>query len=75
MTIAPGSVAAGKFISEIGLRTTTGASIVGIERTGENVINPGPDEELRAEDRVLLIGTRTQLDAAQALLSSSPAAT
>lgn len=69
VTIASRSVAAGKFISEIGLRTASGASIVGIERTGENIVNPGPDEELRAEDRVLLLGTRTQLDAAQALLA------
>jgi monovalent cation:H+ antiporter-2, CPA2 family len=65
LTITATSSAAGKLIGELGLRTATGASIVGIERAGENIINPGPDEELRANDGVLLIGTRAQLDAAQ----------
>ena len=69
VTITPQSAAAGKLIGELAIRTATGASIVGIERSGENIVNPGPDEELRAEDRVLLLGSRTQLDAAQALLT------
>jgi CPA2 family monovalent cation:H+ antiporter-2 len=68
--IAATSPAAGRLIGELGLRTSTGASIVGIERAGENIVNPGPDEELRAEDRVLLIGTRAQLEPAQALLDN-----
>jgi CPA2 family monovalent cation:H+ antiporter-2 len=68
-TISASSPAAGKMISELGLRTATGASIVGIERTGENIVNPGPDEELRVEDRVLLIGSTAQLTAAEALLA------
>lgn len=63
------SPGAGKLIVELRLRTETGASIVGIERAGENIINPGPDEELRASDRVLLLGTRGQLDSAAALLT------
>jgi CPA2 family monovalent cation:H+ antiporter-2 len=68
-TISATSPAAGKLISELGLRTATGASIVGIERTGENIVNPGPDEELRVEDRVLLIGSTAQLTAAETLLA------
>lgn len=75
VTIVTGSVAAGKFIGELALRSATGASIVGIERTGEKVVNPGPDEELRAEDRVLLLGTRSQLEAAQVLLGEPAPAT
>ncbi len=62
------SPAAGKLIGELALRTVTGASVVGIERAGESLINPGPDEELRAGDRVLLLGTTAQLAAAAALL-------
>jgi len=69
--IAPPSPAAGRLIGEIGLRTATGASIVGIERAGENIVNPGPDEEIRAEDRVLLIGSNTQLNSAQAALAGT----
>jgi K+/H+ antiporter YhaU regulatory subunit KhtT len=41
---------------------------VGIERNGKSVVNPGPDEELRAGDRVLLLGSSTQLDVARRLL-------
>ena len=47
ITIAADSAVAGKLIRELELRTRTGASIVGIERNGANIINPGPDEELQ----------------------------
>jgi len=60
--------AAGKLISELELRTKTGANIVGIERAGESIINPAPHEELRAGDHVLLLGSREQLSLATALL-------
>jgi CPA2 family monovalent cation:H+ antiporter-2 len=65
VTLPPNSPAVGKLIRELELRTRTGASIVGIERGGTNIINPGPDEELQPGDQVLLLGTRTQLDAAK----------
>jgi CPA2 family monovalent cation:H+ antiporter-2 len=62
-------------IRQVQLRTRTGASIVGIERNGASVINPGPDDELLAGDRVLLIGTQPQLAAARtALAGPMPAA-
>ena len=60
---------AGKMIGEFRLRTNTGASIVGIQRDGESIINPGPDEELRAGDEVLLLGSQAHLDSARKLLS------
>jgi len=65
VTLAAGSPAAGKLIHELELRTRTGASIVGIERSGANIINPSADEELQSGDRVLLLGTRAQLEAAR----------
>jgi CPA2 family monovalent cation:H+ antiporter-2 len=68
--IAPGSPAAGKLIRELELRTRSGASAVAIEREGADVINPGPDEEILPGDKVLLLGNRAQLDAAQALLGN-----
>jgi CPA2 family monovalent cation:H+ antiporter-2 len=61
--------AAGKLIGELALRTRTGASIVGIQRDETSLINPGPDEELRAGDDVLLIGSQSHLDSAQKLLN------
>ena len=71
--LASESSATGKLIRELELRSRTGASIVGIERNGSSVINPGPDEELLAGDRVLLIGTQPQLQAARGLLSTETA--
>jgi len=68
VTVTAGSTAAGKLIRELQLRTNTGASIVGIERNGASIINPGPDEELKLADQVLLLGTRTQLEAGKAAL-------
>jgi CPA2 family monovalent cation:H+ antiporter-2 len=72
--LPPASSAIGKLIRELQLRTRTGASIVGIERNGSSVINPGPDEELLAGDRVLLLGTQSQLLEARGLLSTAPVA-
>ncbi len=71
MTIPAGGTAAGKLIRELELRTKTGATIVGIERADAQIINPSPDEELRAGDRVLLLGTREHLAAARALLTGA----
>ncbi len=69
------STAVGKLIRELGLRSRTGASIVGIERNGDSLINPGPDEELQPGDQILLLGTAAKLAAARAELTrpSSPA--
>jgi len=67
------SPAAGKLIGELRLRTVSGASIVGIERAGENIINPGPDEEIQPGDRLLLLGSRAQLESAQSLLAGPEA--
>jgi CPA2 family monovalent cation:H+ antiporter-2 len=70
LTISADAPAAGKLIRELELRTRTGASIVGIEQNGgQRIINPGPDEELRANDQVLLLGTRAQLDSAKPLFA------
>jgi len=62
--IAAGSLAAGKLIRELQLRTQTGASVVAIERSGQNILNPGPDEELQPGDQIVLFGNRPQLDEA-----------
>ncbi|MDQ3625378.1 MAG: TrkA C-terminal domain-containing protein [Verrucomicrobiota bacterium] len=64
------SRAAGKLIGELRLRTCTGASIVGIHWDGASIINPGPDEELRAGDEVLLLGSESNLEAARKLVTA-----
>ena len=55
----------GKLIGELRLRTLTGASIVGIQRDGMNLVNPGPDEEVRHGDELLLLGSQAHLDSAR----------
>ena len=62
------SEAVGQLIGGLRLRTRTGASIVGIQRNGSSIINPGPDEELKTGDEILLLGSAEQLASAQALL-------
>ena len=65
--IVEGSDVAGRLIREIQLRSQTGASVVGIDRGGASIVNPGPDEELLVGDKVLLIGTSQHLEAARRL--------
>jgi CPA2 family monovalent cation:H+ antiporter-2 len=69
VTLSETSPAIGKLVRELALRTKTGASIVGIDRNGESIVNPGPDEELASGDDVLLIGTEPQLNDARDLLA------
>jgi monovalent cation:H+ antiporter-2, CPA2 family len=68
IVIAPSSPAAGKLIRELELRQSTGASAIVIERQGKRIASPGPDDELLAGDRVLLLGSPAQIEAARRLL-------
>ena len=45
-----------------------GASIVGIQRPDASIVNPGPEDEIRAGDKVLLLGRWEQLTKARAAL-------
>ena len=71
ITLAANSTATGKLIRELELRAQTGASIVGIERDGTNLVNPGPDEELQAGDQILVLGNSAQIAAAKEFLRRS----
>lgn len=66
--VSSSSSATGRLIREIELRSRTGASAVAIERDGLSIINPGPDEEIIAGDGILLLGSRSQIEAAGKLL-------
>jgi K+/H+ antiporter YhaU regulatory subunit KhtT len=44
-------------------------SVVAIVREGALIGNPGPEDVIRAGDRVAVIGSPEQLPAAEALLS------
>lgn len=62
---------AGKAIRDTELRSRTGASIVAIGRGGENIINPGPEEEIRAGDTLILLGGKKSLEAADVFLAAT----
>src|SRR5207248_10208172 len=70
VALSPTSQANGRLIRELQLRRRSGASIVGIERSGgESILNPGPDEEALPGDHVLLICSDEQRRVADTLLS------
>lgn len=68
VTLGALSPAAGKRLRELQLRTRCGASVVGIEREQSSLVNPGPEEELRAGDHLLLLGSTEQLRVAEEFL-------
>ena len=64
-----GSAAQGQAIALLRLREETGVSIVGIERDGERILNPGGEEVLLEKDVLLLLGEKDQLEQARAKLN------
>lgn len=69
VAVRDGAPGAGSRIRELQIRTRSGASIVGIERAGTSLINPGPDEDLRTGDHVLLLGSAEQIMSAESILN------
>lgn len=71
LDISPKSGVAGKTIRESGLRQVSGALILAVE--GENdivVVNPGPDLRLTPGERLVVVGTKDQVDRAADILES-----
>lgn len=62
------SPAVGQTVGELRLRSATGATLVAVRRTGTLQLNPGPDFRFQADDTVVLIGDRSQLNKAMCLL-------
>ena len=65
------SFALGQVIAVLGLREETGVSIVGIERDGERILNPGGEEPILEGDILLLLGEKPQLAKAKEKLNPS----
>ncbi len=59
---------AGKALGDAKLRSRTGASAVALIRGREIISNPEPEQDLQEGDLVALIGSPTQLSAAESLL-------
>jgi len=66
--IGPDSPANGKLVSELLLRTQTGATIVAIERGDQSIINPSASEEIKAGDTLIIMGSEEQIRTGRAFL-------
>jgi CPA2 family monovalent cation:H+ antiporter-2 len=64
------SPAVGRSIGELRLRSTTGATVVGIRHDGRLVTNPGPDYRFAAGDEVTVVGTPDQQAAVRRLFET-----
>lgn len=62
--------AQGQSIGALELRARSGCSVVGIERQGYLIPLPGADTVLYPRDRVLLMGTKTQVEDGRRLLTA-----
>ena len=59
---------AGRSIGEVGIRSRVGCSVIGIERQSFTISNPGPSSHLFPGDRLLVLGTDEQINAARGYL-------
>lgn len=72
LDIDPTCSMVGKTIADSGLREDTGALILAIEgRENEVLVNPGPDVRLNPGERLVVVGTKEQVDKAAELLSTA----
>jgi len=63
--VGPTSGLAGQRLADAGLREDAGISVVGIARPAGLVSNPGPDTVFEVGDKVAVIGTASQVAAAE----------
>ena len=68
IVVAPESDVVGKTLSNLMMREKYGVNIAMIERGRINIPTPGRDEVLYPNDKLLLIGTDTQLEGIKSLL-------
>jgi len=67
------SAAAGNMLIELDIPAITGVQIVGIERDGNRLLNPGPFQGIEAGDRLLALGTPPQITALASWLKNPEA--
>lgn len=72
LDIQPGCVMDGKTIGDSGIRQDSGALILAVESGDNSVrVNPGPGVRLNAGERLVVVGTKDQVDRAARLLEPS----
>jgi K+/H+ antiporter YhaU regulatory subunit KhtT len=65
LVVEAGSAVAGRALADTLLRATAGVTVVAIARHNDLIRNPGPREVLEPADRVAVIGSPTQVAAAE----------
>ena len=71
LDVEPGCAVEGQTLRECGIRQESGASVIALEdQKVATQVNPAPDTKLKAGDRLVLVGTKDQVDRAAKLLSS-----
>lgn len=68
--VPPGSAYAGRSLGDTRARTRTGASVVAVVRGDAVIPSPGPGEELRAGDILVVIGTHEGLTAIERIIQN-----
>jgi voltage-gated potassium channel len=70
LALAAGAAAAGRGLDSLGIRASTGATVLAIVRDGSPLVNPPGDLTLRAGDQVLSLGTSEQLRRLERLINA-----
>lgn len=68
--IEPGSTYVGATLGDTAIRTRTGASVVAVLRGEEVFASPTPDFRFQADDRLIVVGTQSGVDAVRDLLTA-----
>jgi TrkA domain protein len=68
--VTAGSAFAGRTLGETRARTRTGASIVAIVRAEDVIASPGPEQQLREGDILVVIGTQQGITGVEHILAS-----
>lgn len=67
--LAEQSSVVGRTLKEIALRARSGATVIAIQRASQETVYPSSDETLRAEDVLVLTGTKDSVRVAEQILS------
>ena len=62
LTVPATSQRVGKSLRDLAIRSHFGVQIVGIERNDLSLLSPGPDENLKSGDQLLVLGTPEQVN-------------
>jgi CPA2 family monovalent cation:H+ antiporter-2 len=72
MTIAAGSAAEGRTLSELNMRGLTGATVLALLRGDEQFVSPRGDQRLKQGDIIAVAGTHDAVDGVRTMVNPKP---